>query len=199
MLFTTRTLGIVYAVAGFHHGVFEVLQGNAPTPGFFIDSIGPEHVRWEFGADGAMTVLPTFLATGLAATGVSVVIVAWLIGGLKGRLGTTVAFLLFCLLALTGGGIGFIPFFLSACAWDGYLRGRAARRERFRCWSPTGRLWLPALIVSAGLFLIVLELSVFGLPGGDVDGAALLTAITVLLLISFVTLHLAYVAAASRL
>jgi hypothetical protein len=46
---TTLVLGVTLAVAGFHHGLFEVLQGNRPTGGMAIHSIGLEQVRWNTG------------------------------------------------------------------------------------------------------------------------------------------------------
>ena len=41
-----------------HHGFFEALQGNRPTGAILIASIGPDQVRWEYGTDGAMTLIP---------------------------------------------------------------------------------------------------------------------------------------------
>jgi hypothetical protein len=59
--------GITLAIAGLHHGVFEILQGNRATPGVGIHSIGPEQMRWAYGTDDAITVIPNFLVTGAVA------------------------------------------------------------------------------------------------------------------------------------
>jgi hypothetical protein len=70
--FNTMVLGIVFAIAGLHHGFFEALQGNVPTGGWGIASIGEAQRAWEGGSDAAVTLIPNFLATGIAAMAVSV-------------------------------------------------------------------------------------------------------------------------------
>ncbi|NDJ34075.1 MAG: hypothetical protein GYB64_05370, partial [Chloroflexi bacterium] len=71
------TIGIVFAIGGMSHGFFEVLQGNTPTPGLFIDAISEPPRYWEHGAEGAFTIIPNFLFTGLAAITVSIAIIVW--------------------------------------------------------------------------------------------------------------------------
>lgn len=198
---TTVILGITLAVAGLHHGFFELLQGNRPTPGPFIASIGPEQVRWEHGTDGAFTLIPNFLATGLAAMAVSLAIVAWCVYGLRGRYGARGFVGLFVLLTLVGGGIGHAAFFLLAGAWATRIRGglgwwrRALRPGARRALRP---VWLPALATSSLLFLLALELSVFGPPGGAADPDGGLALIAWVLLGSLAALNVAYVAAIAR-
>ena len=52
------TLGVMLALSGMlAHGLFEVLQGNTPTNGLFIEVIGEVHRMWEHGAEGAFTII----------------------------------------------------------------------------------------------------------------------------------------------
>ena len=191
-------MGITIAVAGFHHGLFETLQGNRPTEGIGIHSIGPQHVRWEYGTDDAVTIIPNFLATGLAAMTVSLGIMIWCIFGLQWRHGPALFLALFIVLTLVGGGMGHILFFLTAWAYATRMRSplawwRSKLRNRSRwIWA---RVWIPTLGLSVLCFLMALELSVFGYPIAVVDPDGLLMFIWMLLLVSLGLLHAAYVGA----
>ena len=100
------TLGVLLAIGGLDHGLFEVLQGNVPTSGLIIQAIGDRHRMWVYGTEEALTVVPNFLATGLLAILVSVAIAVWSVGFVHTRHGATVFILLFVVLFLVGGGIG---------------------------------------------------------------------------------------------
>lgn len=198
---TTTVLGITLAIAGFHHGLFEALQGRGPTPGLGIHSIGPEHVRWEYGTDDAITILPDFLLTGVAAMGVSLAIVASSLFGLTRRHGVSVFLGLFVLLTLVGGGIGHIPFFLAVWAYATRLRGPLPwwrRHLRGGAGGVLARVWPYALFLSSVSFVVALELSVFGFPPMQHDPDGLLLAIWAILLASFALLHVSYVGAIAR-
>jgi len=164
---TAAVMGVTLAVAGFHHGFFETLQGNRPTPRIGIQSIGPDHVRWEYGTDDAITIIPNFLLTGIAAMGVSLAIVLWSLLGLRTNRGPLVLLALFVLLTLVGGGMGHIPFFVVLWAYATRIRSELPwwhQRLRRRLGNLLSRAWLPTLVLSALLFLAGLELSVFGFP-----------------------------------
>ncbi len=141
----TAVLGTTFAVAGMHHGFFETLQGYTPTKSFAIQSIGPAQVMWKYGTDDAVTIIPNFLITGIAAIVVSLVIVLGSWFGVRGsgfvvrgstsavrssglvvlgsgagvlrRKWPTIFLLLFVLLTLVGGGIGQIVFFFVTWAY----------------------------------------------------------------------------------
>lgn len=80
----TRTiaaaLGVFAGVSGLDHGLFETLQGNASTPGLIVQAIGPTQRMWVYGTEDAFTVVPNFLATGILAIAVGMLISAWSIG-----------------------------------------------------------------------------------------------------------------------
>ena len=198
---TVAVIGVTLAIAGFHHGFFELLQGNRATPGLGIHSIGAEQVRWAYGTDDAITVIPNFLLTGAAAMTVSVAIVAWSALGLRRTRGPTVFLALFVLLTLVGGGMGHIPFFLAAWAWATRIRGSRPwwrRRLGVRSRALLSRAWLPALVLSSLLFVLGLELSVFGFPPLAGDPDRLLLVIWSILLASLVAMNVAFVGAVAR-
>jgi uncharacterized PurR-regulated membrane protein YhhQ (DUF165 family) len=97
-------LGVLLAMSGMIHGYFEILQGNAPTDGLILDSVG------------AFTVIPNFLITGIVAIIVSLSIIIWTVGFIHRKNGPHVFILLCILLFLVGGGIAQIVFFaLAVC------------------------------------------------------------------------------------
>ena len=74
------TLGVLIAVGGMDHGLFEVLQGNKPTGGLVVHAIGEQNRMWAYGTEDAFTLIPNFLITGVAAIVVSVLIMVWSVG-----------------------------------------------------------------------------------------------------------------------
>lgn len=195
----TVVLGIAYAIAGFHHGFFEALQGNVPTNGWGIASIGEAQRMWEQGSDAAVTVIPNFLATGIAAMTLSVVIVLWCLFALRSRYGRVGFLLLFVALTAVGGGVGFVLFYLTAWAYAAWMHRLLRDRRRVlptRMRTALAAVWPWALGLSAFFFLAGLEISVFGLPGLDAD--TVLAVCWSSLLASLVLVHVAYIAGFAR-
>ncbi len=196
-MFTATFLSIALAIAGIHHGFFEVLQGNNPTPGFFIDSIGEEHRTWEYGGDGAITLIPNFLYTGVTAIIFSILIILWSLTGMRSGKGADVLLLLFILLTLSGGGIGHIVFFLPVWLYTRYrtkLQGWVRRVFHPRLKMILGRLWLPATLLSGLLFVMALEVSVFGYVPGIRDAKGIFTVCWGCLLLSLILLNISFIA-----
>ena len=174
---TTRTtvaaLGTLLGVSGMNHGFFETLQGNHPTGGLLINAIsaGNPWTRLIQGGEGAFTLVPNFLATGLLAMAMGLAIGVWSIGFVHRPHGPLVLFLLFIGLTLAGGGIGQIVFFFLVCALATQI-GRPL--TEWQTWLPGGarkalaRLWLGALCLTIVLFVCALEIAIFGyVPGVD--------------------------------
>lgn len=167
--FITATLGALLALGGIDHGFFEFLQGNALTGGLFIHSIGAHNQMWAYGTEDALTLLPTFMASGIAAMSMSVLIAIWSIRFVHKRYGSLV-FLLFSIgLFLVGGGVAQAVYFLLAWALSTRI-GRpftglrvvlpAGLREML------GRLWPWLLAAFALTSLFALEIAIFGyIPG----------------------------------
>jgi hypothetical protein len=99
------SIGVILGISGLNHGIFEILQGNRPTNGVLIEAIGPEHIMWKHGGEGAFTILPNFLITGIFAVLIGILLIFWAIKYIDRKYGPLVFFLLNILLFLFGGGI----------------------------------------------------------------------------------------------
>lgn len=148
--------GIFVAVAGIIHGVSEFLQGNCPTEGLLLEDVG------------AFTLIPNYLATGIATILVSLCILVWIIWFIHTRHGATVFLLLGIASFLVGGGIGETVIFL--IAWGVATRIHSPLPFWRRVLSESRRRWLAGSwvwILSAGyvfIFLGVLIWLVFTPP-----------------------------------
>ena len=172
----TRTivsiLGVFFAIGGIDHGIFEILHGNAPTTGLFIQAISPANRFWLYGTEDAFTLIPNFLLTGILAIVFSLAIMLWLIGFIQTPHGPSVFFLLFVGLFLVGGGVGQVFFFIPAWAvstrihspldWWRKVLPEATRRK-------LARLWPITLAAGVLLFLVALEIAIFGFIPGVID------------------------------
>jgi hypothetical protein len=94
--------GILVGLGGMIHGIAETLQGNHPTEGLWLVSIG------------AFTLIPNYLATGITAIIVGLCILVWTIGAIQIKHGPTVFLILSITLFMVGGGVAQIVFFLIA-------------------------------------------------------------------------------------
>lgn len=174
------TIGTIFGISTMSHGFFEMLQGNTATGGPFIDAIaaGSAWTRWADGSEGAFTLVPNFLATGILAMLVGAAIVVWSLGYVHTRRGPAVFLLLFILSFLVGGGIGQVPFFIAAWAaatrlhhpLDGWRRvlPPGTRKGLAEAWP-----WL--LTAASTLILGGLLVGILGYVPGVDDMATVLT------------------------
>jgi hypothetical protein len=165
----SAVLGVALAIAGLHHGVLEILQGNRPTGGALFMAIVPGQLMWTDGSEGAFTLIQNFLATGVAASLVALAAAVFSLFYLDRRRGPLIFLLLFVLLVLVGGGIGFIAFLVPVWAYatriDKPLAGwRKIIPEGAR--SGLANLWKPLLWLTVIAFVIALEISIFGIVAG---------------------------------
>jgi hypothetical protein len=104
---SATVLGLTAGVAGIEHGIFEVLQGNTRPEGLMISSIGPPCVpelSWNQ-CEPAMTVIPSFLITGILAIVLGLIVAVWSAFFVQKKRGGLVLILLCVPLLLFGGGI----------------------------------------------------------------------------------------------
>jgi hypothetical protein len=198
---TTTVSAMMLALAGFEHGLFEALQGNKPTNGLFIQAIGDSMKWWKYGTEDAFTIVPNFMATGVLAMSVSTVIVIWSLFFLRKEHAARVLLLLFILLTLVGGGVGFIPFYLVTCAyasrmtsplnWWRKVLPQRSRREVAAAWSP-------ALIAATASWLIGLEIAIWGYIPGQFSAEATLNICWGFLLLAMVFINLTFVSGFAR-
>ncbi|MBN2350742.1 MAG: hypothetical protein JXJ22_18030 [Bacteroidales bacterium] len=193
----TTILGITLAISGMHHGFFEILQGNTSTGKMFIDSIGEAQRMWPNGSDGAFTLIPNFLITGIAAILVSTAIIWWTLFYIDKKHGPVIFLILFVILTLTGGGIGHIPFYILT-----WLYARKMNTENHR-WIKAlplkvrkmlSKTWLSATIVTASFFIIGLEISVFGYVPGMYDPDKILIICWSFLFVALFLINYSYIA-----
>jgi hypothetical protein len=172
----TRTiaaaLGVFAGVSGLDHGLFETLQGNAPTPGLFIQSIGPSQRMWVYGTEDAFTLVPNFLASGILAMAMGVLISVWSIGFIHRPHGSVVFLVLGMGLFLVGGGVAQVAFI--ALGW-------AVSRRIDRPWTgrrnflPAGvdrvlaRRWWALLLAGLAFGVVALEIAITGFVPGVTD------------------------------
>jgi hypothetical protein len=192
----TTTIGIIIGIAGFNHGFFEALQGFKPTEGLIIQAIGESIRWWKYGTEEAFTIIPNYLITGIASMVVSITIIIWSINFVQRKLGPTTFLLLCILLFLVGGGIGQILFFTLTWAY-------ATRLTRPIDW--WGRLlpkklriilsyiWIPLLSLFVLLFLIGLEIAIFGFFPGVYDPEELINISWGCLLGALILINLIYI------
>ena len=159
------TLGVLIAVGGMDHGLFEALQGNKPTGGLIVHAIGEQNRMWAYGTEDAFTLIPNFLITGVAAIVVSVMILVWSAGFVHKKNGSLVFLLLSILLFLVGGGVAQVVFFTLAWVVSTRINKPVTWLRVFFPESVRGalaKLWLWLLIVFTLLASIALEIAIVG-------------------------------------
>ena len=170
---TASVIGALLGLAGIlNHGIFEILQGNTSTNGFYIEAIGEAHRFWLYGTEGAFTIIHNFLITGICAILVGTAIIIWSLRYIHVKHGTTVFLVLLIFLTLVGGGIGHIVLYIPTWAlatrlnksldwWEKILSTRL--RKIFSA------LWIYSLVTTTISWLILMELGIFGYFPGQTD------------------------------
>ena len=165
------TLGVLTGIGSIDHGLLECMQGFRPTPGLIVNALGPGYrwTVWKEGGEGALTLIPNFLITGIIATTLGLAMIVWALSFIDKPYGPTVFLLLGVASFLTGGGVAQVVLF--TLTWGVATRIRATL-EFWRWFIPSrsqrtlGRIWPWTLGVSTLLFLVALEIAVFGyIPG----------------------------------
>ena len=192
----TATLGILFAAAGFEHGLFEALQGNKPTDGLIIQAIGESMQSWEYGGEEALTIVPNFLVTGIFAMCVSILIIIWSLSFLQGRNGRTVFLLSFLILVLVGGGIAVVPFFAITWAYSTRMdkpliwwRKRLTGKKQ----KSLSRIWPYSLGAAVACCLVALEIAIWGYFPGQTDANVILNIDAAFLLLTMIFVNLSFI------
>ena len=197
---TASLLGLYAGLLGAAHGYFEIRQGSVAPDGLMISAIGPpcQPKLATHACFPAMTLIPNFLLTGIVAMSVSVAIVAWAIHRLPSRRGVLVMLGLFILLTLSGGGLGFVPFYLITCAYATRIDSPLSWSRRVLAAggrSAMARVWPYALACAGFCWMMAIELAIFGWLPGVSDPDIILAVCWSLLLATLVLINVAYVSA----
>ena len=194
---TAATFSILIGMGGiFNHGLFEVLQGNNSTNSFFIEAIGKANRYWIHGTEGAFTIIPNFLITGILVISVGLAIIVWSVKFIHKEHGSSVLLSLFFLLTIFGGGIGHIILFLPTWAYS-------TRINRSLQWYKkilTGQmrkvlsgLWIYCLATTSVLWILVMELGIWGRFPGQSDPDIILNLVFVFLFSSVILANCAFI------
>jgi hypothetical protein len=111
---TAGIYGIYAGILGVEHGFFETLQGNTAPAHLRIFAVSRE-LPFPFGHEPAMTLIPNYMATGIAAMLCGLAICVWSSRFVRGKRGEVVLASLSVLLLLAGGGFGPISLLVVAC------------------------------------------------------------------------------------
>jgi hypothetical protein len=165
------TLGVFIGIGGIDHGFLETLHGNIPTSGFMINALGEGNnwTLWKQGGEGAFTVIPNFLLTGIVSIIVSLLIIIWSIGFIHRKEGSQLFLLLGFLLFLVGGGVAQVLFIILAWAVSTRINKPLTWWRKILTKNIRGtiaKLWLGSLIVFSLLFFTALEIAIFGFVPG---------------------------------
>lgn len=161
------TLGILVGLAGIEHGYFEILQGDIRPDSIMIDAIGPAQKNWEYAIETALTIIPSFLISGILAMVIGLLVVIWAYAFIDRKFGAVILLLLSVSLFLVGGG--FAPIFLTILAFVAAMQ----INKPLKWWQsrspPIFRrimaiLWPWSLIASVLMFVIAVEIAIFGYP-----------------------------------
>ncbi len=119
--------GVLGGAIAMIHGLAETVQGNRPTDGDWLVSIG------------AFTLIHNYVVTGIAAILVGLALLVWTVGWIDSRHGAAVFLVIAILLFLVGGGVAQVLLFLVAWAAAtrirkplSWWRGRLTERTRAR-------------------------------------------------------------------
>ena len=153
-------LGAWLALTGSVHGVREILLGlNVPHNVLSAEV-------------GALTLLPTYMASGILTVILSVMLFVWTIGFIQTKMGSAVFLGICILLVLAGGGIAQILVFIIAWA----LATRINKPLKgWRCRLPVGlrnsisKLWLLSFIVCMTLISVGVAIWLTGYVPGTND------------------------------
>jgi len=199
---TASIIGVLLGIAGLiNHGLFEILQGNTPTNGFFIEAIGEANRFWIHGTEGAFTIIPNFLVTGICVILVSLAIILWSLKYIQVKHGATIFLSLLILLTFVGGGIGYIILFLPTWAYATRINKsldwwKNILSVRFR--KALSKLWIYCLVATSISWLIVMELGIFGYFPGQTNPDTILNIVFIFLFSTVVLANLTFICGFAR-
>jgi len=199
---TASAIGVLMGMAGiFNHGLFEILQGNTSTNGYYIEAIGEANRFWVHGTEGAFTIIHNFLITGIFAILTGLAIIVWSLKYIHVRHGSSVFLSLLTLLTLVGGGIGFIIVFVPTWAFSTRINKsldwwRKVLPDRLR--KVLSSIWIYSLVITLILWLVIMELGIFGYFPGQDNPDTILNIVFVILFSSAFLACITFICAVAR-
>lgn len=195
---TLTAVGTIVALAGFEHGLGELLQGPVSPPGMMIRSWPDSPFYRSLQGEPAMTLVPNLAVSGILTMALSFALLLWVIRFVDRKQSALVISSLSVALLLVGGGFG--PPVLGLIVAAATLKVRSSlpwwRRSSGR---PLNRLlasvWPGLLIVCVAAWIMALV----GIAAFDyfvgIESVALTLAV---LLLAFVMLPLTFASSFAR-
>lgn len=112
----TSIIGVYAGILGIIHGYFEIQQGTVVVTGIMVNAIGipcQPNTVWH-ACLPAMTFLPNFLSSGIAAVIISFIALIWAAAFIQRKHGNLVLILLSVLMLIFGAG--FVPSYTAIIA-----------------------------------------------------------------------------------
>lgn len=161
------TFGVLVGLAGIEHGIFEMFQGNVSTNGIVIDAIGPAQRFWEYSTETALTIIPNFLISGIFSAILGLLVTIWASVFIDKKYGAWIFGFLSLILWLVGGG--FAPILMSIFAFIAATQ----INKPLKFWRKhlpvvlkdfLSMLWPWSIVIYAFVFVIGVEIAIFGYP-----------------------------------
>jgi MFS superfamily sulfate permease-like transporter len=156
----TSVMGTIAGIAGFEHGVGEIMQGNVVPPGIFFESWPDSKLFANMAGEPAMSLIPNMIMSGIIGIIIAGYLIYWAITKSDSKYYGFVFLCLSFLLLMVGGGFG--PPLLGIILGSATLLSRNTRKKKttiiqnsFR-WN-MGDGW-------KGIFFITLALWLFLFP-----------------------------------
>jgi hypothetical protein len=192
---------VLLGLAGIlNHGLFEILQGNTSTGGFYINAIGENQRFWLYGTEGAFTLIHNFLITGIIAVTTGILIIIWSLKFIHVKHGAAVFLALLILLTLVGGGIGHIILYLPTWAFVTRINKPLnwwKRNLPLTLRKNLRSLWVVFLPLTLISWLIVMELGIFGYFPGQSDPETVIKIVYIFLFSSVILACVSFICAIS--
>jgi hypothetical protein len=161
------TFGALVGIAGIDHGLFEIQQGHVRPSKLLIAAIGPEQRFWIYGEETALTLISSFLISGILSAILGILVIVWAIGYVDRKFGAGILMLLSTALFLVGGG--FAPIFMALIA--SLTASRIHKPLKF--WHAVlpagirkflGKIWPGVLGAFVIIFVFSAIIAIFGWP-----------------------------------
>ncbi|UYP44205.1 hypothetical protein NEF87_000490 [Candidatus Lokiarchaeum ossiferum] len=190
----TQVVGIFLAFSSFEHGLFESLQGNKKTEGFIIQSISQDMRFWEGGSEEAFTIIPNYLVTGILVMILSLTIIIWLLFFLNNIYGTKILGLLFLLITLVGGGIGYIPIVISLLIHSSKIN-KPIKEQNIKI---NSKIWPFTIGFATITWIILIEIAIWGYFPGVTGHDDLMNIVWICLLSTFIFVNISFLSGYSK-
>jgi len=178
------SFGILGGIGSAVHGIGEIQQGNVRPDSVFISSWAEGPIALYYDGDPGITLIPNFLATGIACVIVSLFVILWSSKFLGTRRNGAILLASSIVLLLIGGGVGppVLLFFAGLAALR--IRTKVSYDEHRRI---SLKIWpyIFTITLANGIFLVIGHIVAayyFAPVNGDIFSGSFLLSVFLLIL-----------------